>query len=111
MPSSQLESQSTRRGTETQDAEGEEEEEEEEQDELADGAAGLSLDNPISDERVNVFRRVMGQLMDTELFEDDSAGLGPLIEAVNAKVGGRNAFSREEAVKALKVMDERNMIM
>ncbi|OIW28468.1 MCM-domain-containing protein [Coniochaeta ligniaria NRRL 30616] len=107
MPSSQLESQSTRRGTETQDAEGEEEEE----DELADGAAALSLDNPISEDRVNTFRRAMGQLMDGVLFEDDAAQLDPLIEAVNAKVGRRDAYSREEAVKALKVMDERNMIM
>lgn len=110
VPSSQLESQSTRRGTATQDADAGEEEEEE--DELADAAADLSLDAaPISDERVNVFRRAMGQLMDSELFEDDAAQLDPLIEAVNAKVGRRNAFETAEAVRALKVMDERNMIM
>jgi DNA replication licensing factor MCM3 len=109
MPSSQLPSQSTRRGTETQDAEGEDDEEE---DELADAAGGLSLDNPVSEERVNIFRRAMGQLMDGRLFEDDAAQLDPLIEAVNAKIGNRrDAFSKEEAVKALKVMDERNMIM
>lgn len=111
VPASQLASQSTPRGTTDthDDAEGEEDEEGEE---LADGAAALSLDAPpISDERVAVFRRALGTLMDAELFEDDAAQLEPLIEAVNAKVGRREAFSKEEAVRALKVMDERNMIM
>lgn len=108
MPSSQLDSQSTRRGTDTPDAE---DEAEAEGDELADGAAALSLDTPISEERVNAFRRAMGQLLDGPLFEDDAAQLDPLIEAINAKIASRDAFSKEEAVKALKVMDERNMIM
>ncbi|KAB5577770.1 MCM2/3/5 family-domain-containing protein [Coniochaeta sp. 2T2.1] len=122
VPASQLESQSTRRGTATQDAdadaEGEEDDEEQEQDELADAAEALTLDHdnnnnppPISEERVDVFKRAMGTLMDTDLFEDDSADLDALIEAVNGKVGRRAAYSKEEAVRALKVMDERNMIM
>jgi DNA replication licensing factor MCM3 len=99
-------------------ATGEEEEEEEEEDadaegdELADGAANLALeDEPISAARVNVFRTAMGQLMNTDLFEDDSAQLDDLINAVNEKVGRRERFEKAEAKKALKWMDEKNMIM
>jgi DNA replication licensing factor MCM3 len=49
--------------------------------------------------------------MNTELFEDDSAQLDDLIEAVNEKVGRRERFDKAEAKKALRWMDEKNMIM
>jgi DNA replication licensing factor MCM3 len=113
MPSSQLESQSTGRGTETQDAEGEEGEEAGEEEDLASGAAALSLaaEQQISEARANVFRRAMGPLMETDLFEEDAAELDKLIEAVNSKLGRGDRFEKEEAVRALKFMDERNMIM
>ena len=88
---------------------------------LASGAANLTVadgdsseddeDEPISEQRLEVFRRALGSLLNTALFEDDSAGVGELIEAVNRKVGGKAAFGREEAVKALKEMDARNQIM
>ncbi|KAL2137426.1 hypothetical protein VTI74DRAFT_47 [Chaetomium olivicolor] len=92
---------------------------------LASGTANLTVSNgddaegeddgdePISEQRLEVFRRALGQLLNTPLFEDDSAGVDELIEAVNRKVGSGNggSFGREEAVKALREMDGRNQIM
>jgi DNA replication licensing factor MCM3 len=80
--------------------------------ELAAGAAGLNIDAPITSERLATFRTALGQLLSTDLFEDDSANVGDVIEAVNGRLGGRGAtFSREEAIKALKRMDDSNQIM
>jgi len=113
VPASQLESQS-------QDREDDEEEEEDDDDEseedaaLANGAAGLSIEAPpISAARLGVFRRTLGQLQNTPLFEDDAANLADVISAVNRKLGSQDggAYSEEEAVKALKKMDEENQIM
>ncbi|KAI3329218.1 MCM2/3/5 family-domain-containing protein [Xylariaceae sp. AK1471] len=97
IPASQLETQ---------------EEDTQEDAELAAGAAGLNLDAPITSERLAAFRTALGQLLNTDLFEDDSANVGDVIEAVNRRLGGRGAvFSREEAIKALKRMDDANQIM
>lgn len=100
VPASQLESQSA--AGETQ-----------EDSQLASGAAGLSLgggeeaDAPIGDARFAAFTSALGPLMNTDLFEEDAADVDGLIEAVNGRVGSRNggAFSKEEAIKALKRMD------
>ncbi|KAK0715004.1 DNA replication licensing factor mcm3-like protein [Lasiosphaeris hirsuta] len=91
---------------------------------LASGAAALTVedddeeeeeeeeeDPPIPAQRVEVFRRALGQLLNTPLFEEDAADVAELINAVNNKVGNRAAFSREEAIKALNVMTEKNHIM
>jgi len=90
---------SNRNTTNNEDDDDEDEEEEEEE------------DAPISEQRLEAFRRALGSLLNTPLFEDDSAGVAELVEAVNRKVGGSGAFGREEAVKALKEMDARNQIM
>ena len=82
--------------------------------ELASGAASLAIDDtPIAAPRLATFRTALGQLLNTPLFEDDSAGLDAVIGAVNQKVGNRSggAFGREEAVKALKKLEEANHIM
>ncbi|KAF4982927.1 hypothetical protein FZEAL_1555 [Fusarium zealandicum] len=100
MPASQLPSQTQR---ETQD-----------EDELADGAAGLAIDDtPITTQRLATFRTALGQLLNTDLFEDDAAGLDAVMEAVNGKVGNRDggAFGKGEATKALQKMGEANQIM
>lgn len=99
VPASQLESQSA---GESQD-----------DSQLASSAAGLSLNAQISDERLAAFRSALGPLMNTDLFEEDAAEVDPLIERVNARLGTRSggAFGREEAVKALKRMDQLNEIM
>ncbi|KAK4126601.1 MCM-domain-containing protein [Parathielavia appendiculata] len=112
LPASQLRTQSSRTQSQrddevlasntanltvSDDAEGDEDDEEEQ---------------PISEQRLDVFRRALGQLLNTPLFEDDSAGVGELIEAVNRRIGGgQEKFGREEAIKALKEMDGRNQIM
>ncbi|KAJ4156817.1 MCM DNA helicase complex subunit [Fusarium falciforme] len=83
-------------------------------DELADGTAGLAIDDtPISTQRLGTFRTALGQLLSTDLFEDDSAELDAVVEAVNRKVGNRDggAFTKGEATKALQKMGEANQIM
>ncbi|KAI2602822.1 MCM-domain-containing protein [Hypoxylon sp. NC1633] len=98
VPASQLETQ--------------EEEETQEDADLAADAAELSIDVPITAERLATFRTALGQLLNTNLFDDDSADVDEIIETVNRRIGGREAaFSREEAIKALKRMDAANQIM
>jgi DNA replication licensing factor MCM3 len=99
LPASQLPSQS-----QSQDPE---------EDELASGAAGLSIEPAITPGRLTVFRTAVGQLLNTPVFEDDSANVDELIAAVNRSVGGSagGAFDRAEGVAALKKMEEANNIM
>ncbi|KAM3436203.1 hypothetical protein NHJ13734_005192 [Beauveria thailandica] len=81
---------------------------------LTSGAASLAIDDsPIAAPRLAAFRTALGQLLNTPLFEDDSAGLEAVIGAVNQKIGSRSggSFDREEAVKALKKLEEANHIM
>ncbi|TRX96646.1 hypothetical protein FHL15_002548 [Xylaria flabelliformis] len=79
---------------------------------LASGAASLNIDAPITPERLAAFRTALGQLLNTDLFQDDSANVADIIEAINGRLGRRGAtFSRDEAVKALREMDRRNEIM
>ncbi|KAF4971823.1 hypothetical protein FSARC_1426 [Fusarium sarcochroum] len=100
MPASQLPSQ-----TQLESQEG---------DDLANGAAGLTIDDtPISSQRLGTFRTALGQLLNTDLFEDDAAELEAVVEAVNGKIGNRDggAFDKGEATKALQKMGEANQIM
>lgn len=85
----------------------------EDDDELANDTAGLNLDAPITPQRLATFRSALGQLLNTPLFEDDSAEVDDLVSAVNRKVGssGGGSFSKDEAFKALKKMDEAAQIM
>ncbi|KAK2630490.1 hypothetical protein QTJ16_001310 [Diplocarpon rosae] len=80
---------------------------------LADSAAALSIAPAVTPARLTVFRTTLGQLLNTPLFEDDSAEVDNIVAAVNRSVGGSagGAFSRSEAVAALKKMDEANNIM
>ncbi|KAE8452629.1 hypothetical protein EG329_013888 [Mollisiaceae sp. DMI_Dod_QoI] len=85
----------------------------EEDSELATGAAALSIAPAVTPARLQVFRTTLGQLLNTPLFEDDSAIVDDIIAAVNRSIGGAagGAFERTEAVAALKKMDEANNIM
>ena len=69
-----------------------------------------NADAPISAERLRVFRTALGQLVNTRVFENESAGVGVLVEAVNERVEG-GEFGLVEAGKALRGMGERNEIM
>lgn len=82
--------------------------------ELSNGAADLAIDDaPVNPQRVAAFRTALGQLLNTDLFEDDSAALEAVITAVNGKVTSRDggAFGRTEAIKALKELENANHIM
>ncbi|KAG9244354.1 MCM2/3/5 family-domain-containing protein [Calycina marina] len=100
-PASQLHSQSQSQSQSQED------------DELASGAANLALAPTITPARYEVFRRALGSLMDTELFEDDSAELAALIAAVNKKVSAAagGAFEEAEAIAGLKKLSDVNAIM
>jgi DNA replication licensing factor MCM3 len=100
IPSSQLPSQ-------TQDDSADE-------NDLTSGAAKLALDDePITAERLATFKTTLGQLLSTELFEDDSAHVDDVVTAVNEKIGRREggSFTKSEATKALKKLEEANRIM
>ncbi len=70
-------------------------------------------DQPISANRLRVFRTALGQLVNTNVFQNDSADVEPLVKAVNARLGrtGDGEFGLVEAGKALEGMQERNEIM
>ncbi|OAQ71168.1 DNA replication licensing factor mcm3 [Pochonia chlamydosporia 170] len=82
---------------------------------LATGTAGLAIDDAesIDSRRVTVFRSALGQLLNSDLFEDDSATLDAVLSAVNSRVSSRDGgeFGRPEAVRALKKLEEANHIM
>lgn len=81
--------------------------------ELASGAANLSIGAGITPARLTVFRSTLGGLLNTNLFEDDSAEVDAIVSAINGRIGGSagGAYDRNEAVAALKMMDEANNIM
>ena len=85
----------------------------EEDGELASGTAAMSIAPSITPARYQVFRTTLGQLLNTPLFEDDSAEVDGIITAVNRRIGGAagGAYEKSEAIAALKKMDEANNIM
>lgn len=73
---------------------------------------------PITPARMAVFRQTLGPLMGTRVFADgDMINVDELIEAVNTAVrespslGAAHVFSRPEAIRALRVMNEENLLM
>lgn len=72
---------------------------------------------PIQPGRLNIFRQTLGPLMSQIFVNDDSADLEALIGAINTAIranqslGERNVFQRQEAIQALKIMNERNELM
>lgn len=77
-----------------------------------------SADTPISPARMIVFRQTLGPLMGKTVFKDsDTSNVDDLINAVNTaiqespKYGASHVFSRPEAIKALRVMNEDNILM
>ena len=81
----------------------------------------------ISSARLSQFRTALGPLMNTGLFTHDSASVGDVVEAVNGNLGrtttqqsvrGRGSigppvenFTQEEAMAALRAMNEENQVM
>lgn len=83
-------------------------------DQLASDTASLMINIPITSQRLSLFRATLGQLLNTTLFEDDdSANVDDLIRSVNHKIisAGGESYSKDEAIQALKKMDEATQIM
>lgn len=73
---------------------------------------------PITPGRMTIFRQTLGPLMGTRVFADgDETNVDELIEAVNTAVraspslGAAHVFPRHEAIQALRVMNEENLLM
>ncbi|KIH86810.1 minichromosome maintenance protein 3 [Sporothrix brasiliensis 5110] len=136
LPSSRLVSQSQsqrRRATQEgddgdddddddEDDDGDAEEEDEEADELASGAAALSIapaaaaPATLAPARMNTFRRLLGQLQSTDLFQNDAASVDDIITSVNEKIASMPSssggpFSRADTILALEKMEKDNQVM
>ncbi|KAJ6190700.1 Nucleic acid-binding OB-fold [Penicillium mononematosum] len=77
-----------------------------------------SADVPITPARMTVFRQTLGPLMGKTVFKDsDTSKIDDLINAVNtairesSQLGASHVFSRPEAIQALRVMNEDNILM
>ncbi|CAG8909475.1 unnamed protein product [Penicillium egyptiacum] len=77
-----------------------------------------STDVPITPARMTVFRQTLGPLMGKTVFKDsDTSKIDDLINAVNnairesPQLGTSHVFSRPEAIQALRVMNEDNILM
>ncbi|KAK4065719.1 uncharacterized protein Triagg1_8488 [Trichoderma aggressivum f. europaeum] len=81
---------------------------------LASAASNLEIEDvTLTPQRLSTFRTNLGQLLNTSVFEDDSAPLDAVIQAINDRIGSNDggAFSKPEAVQALKKLEEANHIM
>jgi DNA replication licensing factor MCM3 len=77
-----------------------------------------SADVPITPARMTVFRQTLGPLMGKTVFKDsDTSKIDDLINAVNTAIrespqlGASHVFSRPEAIQALRVMNDDNILM
>ncbi|RDW92050.1 putative DNA replication licensing factor MCM3 [Coleophoma crateriformis] len=105
VPASQLPSQSQTQASE--------EAENDSAEDLAGDTAALSIEPGVSSARFDVFRRNLGQLMNSALFEDETATVDDIVTAVNARLSRADggAFGKAEAVAALKQLDTNNAVM
>lgn len=83
-----------------------------------DSQSASTSDQPITPARMAVFRQTLGQLMGTQVFADgDMMNVDDLIEAVNTGIrtspslGAAQVFPKPEAIQALGVMNEQNLLM
>ncbi|KAJ5678276.1 DNA replication licensing factor mcm3 [Penicillium maclennaniae] len=73
--------------------------------------------HPITPARMTVFRQTLGPLMTRVFSEGDQVPANDLIEAVNTAIraspplGAAHVFSQPEALQALTVMNEENLLM
>ncbi|KAK6507513.1 MCM DNA helicase complex subunit [Arthrobotrys musiformis] len=66
----------------------------------------------LAEARLVIFRATLGGLINTDLFNEEAAQVGLLIERVNAGLPRGNArFSQEEAMAALRRMQTDNQVM
>ncbi|KAL8845115.1 MAG: hypothetical protein Q9176_000283 [Flavoplaca citrina] len=72
---------------------------------------GASQAPSITPARLRIFMTALGQLLDTPLFQNDSADVEPLVKAVNSRVGCEQRFEMAEANAALLQMQDKNQVM
>lgn len=65
----------------------------------------------ISPARLKTFQTALSGLLNAPVFKDDFADVEDLLGEINNTRPSGGAFSREEAIKALNVMNEKNQIM
>ncbi|SCU86259.1 LAME_0D05204g1_1 [Lachancea meyersii CBS 8951] len=65
----------------------------------------------ISTSRLSLFSSIMAQLMQTDLFEDESYPVAALLEKVNEELAEEDKFYPPEYLAGLKVMSDRNNLM
>ena len=72
---------------------------------------------PIAPARLRIFQTALGRLLETPLFANDAADVEPLIAAINSRLGGDisdergGRFEDEEALRALRALNDQNKIM
>ncbi|EPQ66808.1 hypothetical protein BGT96224_2491B [Blumeria graminis f. sp. tritici 96224] len=83
------------------------------EDDLSSGTAGLSLNSSITPDRLSLFRRSLGQLLNSELFVDDCADVKSILDAVNKYVArnSERSFENDEVIAALTEMNRLNQLM
>ncbi|KAI6244839.1 DNA replication licensing factor mcm3 [Erysiphe necator] len=91
-----------------------------EDDLLASGTASLSLKTPgVTSTRLNTFRTNLGQLLNTDLFQDDCATVISIMDAINHRLllnttastaNSDDPFSKDETLAALNEMKAKNQI-
>ncbi|SCU86633.1 LAFA_0E02080g1_1 [Lachancea sp. 'fantastica'] len=65
----------------------------------------------ISTSRLSLFSSIMAQLMQTDLFEDESYPLAALLDKVNEDLAEEDKFNAPEYLAGLKIMSDRNNLM
>lgn len=66
---------------------------------------------PPSQDRIQAFQRALGRLLNTDVFEDECAQVGVLVERVNEGLSEGEKFGMEEAKGCLRSMSDRNLLM
>ncbi|SCU97178.1 LADA_0H04918g1_1 [Lachancea dasiensis] len=65
----------------------------------------------ISTSRLSLFSSIMAQLMQSDLFEDESYPVASLLDKINDDLPEEDKFSAPEYLAGLKIMSERNNLM
>lgn len=87
------------------------------QSQTEDSQSTAASTHPITPARMTVFRQTLGPLMTRVFTEGDQVPVNDLIEAVNTAIrasptlGAAHVFSQPEALQALTVMNEENLLM
>lgn len=113
LPSTQADSQSQSRRSRTQTQVEDESSSESEAEAEGEAAAAPAPEATISEPRLRAFRKALGALTQTSLFQNDMASVQDLTAAVNHRMdeSGSDEFEEGEILAALRAMSEANQVM